>query len=353
MPAYGASATVLIEPQGVFRFGLHPASVGHVAPLPGSDTLAGALLSAGALLGDDIRSVLEEAAAGEPPFLVSSAMPHLDGRAPFVPRPQRLRPRRTERDESEEGDRKPLKRVAYVELPLVRWYQGEQPPFSVWGPLMLAGPRRPAGAPWEAGTIPGVTVDRVSGASALYHHAMVGYADGRPVATAPQRRGAPERLPRLRWAVHLLARDAEVLALVERWLHLLALTGIGGRRSRGAGSFAFELRTPALVPLAAEPRGLSLSWIAPRPEEADGQLFHPRPEFGYRADERFGWISSPWRGSERTKRVLMLGEGSYLNPSLTAPVGRLVDVTPQSGRDPHPVYRWGFGLFLDETDGGG
>jgi CRISPR/Cas system CSM-associated protein Csm4 (group 5 of RAMP superfamily) len=350
MPPYGVSATVVIEPRGVFRFGVHPASPGHVAPLPASDTLFGALLSAGALLGDDIRSLLAASADGDPPFLLSSAMPHIEGRAPFVPRPQRLRPVDAADEEPGEVERKQLKRVAYVELPLLAWYRGEEARFSIWGPLMLSGEHRLAGAPWEAGTIPGVTVDRLSGASALYHHAMVAYADGRPVATAPQRRGHPERLPHLRWAIHILARDGSVLSLLERWLHLLSLTGIGGRRSRGGGSFTFELRTPSLLPLSERPRGLSLSWVAPRGDETEQGLFHSDPDFGYRADERFGWIASPWRGSERSRRLLMLAEGSYLNPELPAPVGSLVDVTPDSGREPHPVYRWGFGLFLDESE---
>jgi CRISPR type III-A-associated RAMP protein Csm4 len=139
-----------------------------------------------------------------------------------------------------------------------------------------------------------------------------------------------------------------MLDLIHRWLTLLALTGIGGRRSRGAGTFQVERREPALLPLAAEPRGPLLSWVSPRPDEVERGLFHPERRFGYRLDERFGWISSPFWLSERSRRVLMVAEGSYLSPALPAPVGQLVDVTPGDPGPRHRVYRFGFGLFLDE-----
>lgn len=165
---------------------------------------------------------------------------------------------------------------------------------------------------------------------------------------AARQRARTATLPRLRWAVHVLARDVPTVDLIHRWLELLALTGIGGRRSRGAGTFRVERHEPALLPLTPEPRGLLLSWLSPRPEEVSAGLFHPNTRFGYRTDERVGWISSPFWLSERSRRVLMVAEGSYVAPTLPAPVGRLVDVTPGEPGDRHRVFRYGFGLFLDE-----
>jgi CRISPR/Cas system CSM-associated protein Csm4 (group 5 of RAMP superfamily) len=355
MAEFTATATFLLEPVGRFRFGSHPANPGHLDALPGSDTLAGALLSAAALLHDGVEELIARGRAGDPPFLISSALPHLDGRTPFVPRPHRLRPPAEAGAPAPpagqpETERKAIKRVSHVEVGALPWLDGRPLDVTVWGPLLCRGPAPAVGDPWERATIPGVTLDRASGASALYHHAMVAYADGRArTGRVARGRAAREATPsRLRWAVHVLAQERATVDLIHRWLSLLALTGIGGRRSRGAGTFQVERHEPALLPLTPEPRGLLLSWVSPRPDEVERGLFHPAQRFGYRLDERFGWINSPFWLSERSRRVLMVAEGSYLSPSLPAPVGRLVDVTPGDPGPRHPVFRFGFGLFLDE-----
>lgn len=356
MAQYTATATFLLEPAGRFRFGSHPANPGHLEPLPASDTLFGALTSAAAMLQDGVEELVARCAAGDPPFLLSSALPHLDERTPLVPRPYRLRVTAGGRpapggDESPaEAQRKALKRVTHVELAALPWVDGQAVQVAAWGPLLLRGRAPATGGPWERFTVPGVTVDRVSGASALYHHAVFAYAAGHAGGGAPPGTPRPRapHLPRLRWAVHVLAQERSTLDLIQRWFELLALTGIGGRRSRGTGTFRLERREPALVPLSAEPRGLLLSWVSPRPDEVERGLFHPDRRFGYRLDERFGWISSPFWLSERTRRVLMVAEGSYLSPALAGPVGRVVDVTPGEPGDRHRVMRYGFGLFLDE-----
>ncbi len=348
MPAYRAAATFVLTPRGHFRFGSHPAAPEEASPLPASDTLFGALVWAASLLGDGPEELLEACRSGEPPFLLSSAMPHVDGRQPFVPRPQRWRAAEEEDEAAPSG--KAFKRATHVELPLLRWYAGERMEAAAWGPLVLAGSSPPPAAPWRADTIPGVTVDRVSGASALYNQTMVAFAESRE--RPPSRRaGMPAlQLPAVHWAIHVLATDEAVLARIERWLQLLSLTGVGARRSRGGGAFSFARRDP-LLPLSAEPRGIALSWIAPRPDEVSRGLAHPDRSLGYRVDERFGWSSSPWWLSERSRRVLMVAEGSYLSPELAAPVGQLVDVTPGEPEGRHRLYRYGFGLFLDEEAG--
>jgi CRISPR/Cas system CSM-associated protein Csm4 (group 5 of RAMP superfamily) len=354
MAVFSTTATFLLEPVGRFRFGSHPANPGHLEPLPASDTLFGALVYAAALLHDGVEELIAQCIAGDPPFLLSSVLPHLDEHAPLVPRPYRLRAAESEQPPPAAGagepevQRKVVKRVSHVELTALPWLDGQALEVAVWGPLLLRRPAPAWGAPWERATIPGVTVDRASGASALYHHALFAYARSAAVHAPTALHQRAVRLPRLRWAVHVLARDTGTVDFIHRWFELLALTGIGGRRSRGAGTFQVERREPALLHLTAEPRGLLLSRVSPRPDEVDRGLFHPQQRFGYRIDERFGWISSPYWLSERSRRVLMIAEGSYLSPALSSPVGRLVDVTPGDPGDRHRVFRYGFGLFLDE-----
>lgn len=339
----------------MFHFGAHPANPGHISTLPSSDTIAGALLSAAALLGDDLRPVINDALNGVPSFLVSSALPDVEGMGPFIPRPQRLRPAAgvSQSDTSATVRAKQLKRAAYVELSLLDWYKGSEVTFSAWGPLLVSQEVPPPGSPWATATVPGVTIDRSSGASSLYHQAMVTYNPGKVLAAVKPRQRHSPKVPSVGWAIHLLARDEGVLTQLQRWFELLALTGIGGRRSRGAGTFEFEFVRPAILPVAAEPRGLSLSWVAPTPNQISLGPFHDDETLGYRVVQRPAWVSSPWRASQRTKLPLMVAEGSYFNPRLPRPVGSLVEVSPFGDRNPHPVYRWGFGLFLDESGGAG
>lgn len=346
MPEYRSTATFLLAPNGHFRFGTHPAAPESASPLPASDTLFGALMGAAALLGDAVDRVVDQFLDGAPPFLISSALPHLDGREPFVPRPQRWR----ERGNTDEvaPTQKGLKQAAYVELPVLRWYRGEPLETVAWGPLIITGTVAPLAPPWSVATIPGVTVDRVSGASALYHGTIASYGKGRSVARQ-RRAGLPEvHVPAVFWAVHVLAADDQALDRVHRWLDALSLLGIGGRRSRGTGTFRVERRQPSIIPLSAAPRGLSLSWVAPRRDEIERGVTHPNRTLGHRVDERVGWSSSPAWLAERSKRLRMFGEGSYLSPHLSPPVGRLVDVTPGPAEGRHRLFRYGFGLFLDE-----
>jgi len=347
MPEYRVGATFILSPRGHFRFGSHPAALEESAPLPASDTLFSALISAAAALGDGVEDVLAAYRRREPPFLISSAMPHVDRRAPFVPKPQRMRRLPSGEEEALSPTAKAFKRATHVELPLLRWYAGERMEASAWGPLVVAGSAPGASLPWQEETIPGVTVDRVSGASALYSQKVFAFQQG--YRSPVLRRAGTEALeiPRVRWAVHVLAVDEAALQQVHRWFAALSYLGLGGRRSRGSGTFDIAVEELQLSVTPA-PRGMALSWVAPRDDELRRGLVHPDRERGYRVDERFGWSSSPWWLSERSRRVLMVAEGSYLSPELPPPVGQLVDLTPGASNGRHPLYRYGFGLFLDE-----
>lgn len=339
-------ACYLLRPQGALRFGAHPDDLTSARAFPASDTLFGALIWA-AQVADGAQLAaewLERFRSGDPPVLLSSALPYLEREGtPLVPRPQR-RPAFDEDSYSrEDWDPKALKRAEYVELPLLSlWRAGlpERPPAALGEALVTAdlaenlsartrrnnngsGPL----AIWSTVARPGVTLDRRTSASQVYSFAATSYGCA--------------------LAVYVLAESEDVLARLDRWLDVLGRTGIGGRRSRGLGAFSWE-RIASPLPLSAAPKGLTLSLVWPRRDELEAGALSPPHGFGYRLVDRRGWIASlPW-STERTRTVAMLGEGSYVNPSLRPVVGGLADVTPMDPRGRHPVFRYGLGLFLDE-----
>ena len=338
-------ACYLLRPHGPLRFGAHPDDLTSARAFPASDTLFGALTWAAQVVDGEQAAAawLERFTGGEPPVLLSSALPYVQPeRAALIPRPQR-RPAFNEDDaEREDWDPKALKRAEYIELPLLSmWRSGlpETPPVALDQALVtarLAGrlaerareakeDQRPA--IWRTVARPGVALDRRTSASQVYRYAATSYGCA--------------------LAVYALADSEETLARVERWFDVLARTGFGGRRSRGLGAFTWE-RIDSPLPLSAEPKGLALSLVWPRPDELKAAALSPPDGFGYRLVERRGWIASPRWSTERTRTVAMLGEGSYLNPALPPVVGGLADVTPPAPRGRHPVFRYGLGLFLDE-----
>lgn len=327
---YEHTALFLLRPRGPLRFGRHPDDLGAVSAFPCSDTLFGALVWTVELTRGQaqVAEWVAAFASGKPPFLMSSAFPYDDetGTA-FVPRPQRRR----EGEGETSGDRKLMKRVEFVDVRLVPWFAGKEMAVATWGTFCLGPPeiaRRLKGrVPWEIETVPGVAVDRISSASQVYSVSVTRYSCS--------------------LAVYVAAQTAEPLDEIEELFDVLCHLGIGGRRSRGAGWFTLERRRCDL-PLTPWPSGMSLSLIWPRPDELEAGALSPPGGLGYRIVERGGWISSPSWASERCRTVAMLGEGSYVSPHLEPPIGGMPDVTPANASGRHRVYRYGYGLFLDE-----
>ncbi len=278
--------------------------------------------------------------------MLSSALPYVaEAHAAFLPRPQR-RPAFDEDDGTTtraDWDPKTLKRAEFIELPLLSmWRTGlpERPPVALDEALVTGelydslarlsrngGARSQRPALWRTAARPGVTLDRRTSASQVYSISATSYACA--------------------LAVYVLAESETILSRLDRWLDVLARTGVGGRRSRGFGAFTWE-RVASPLPLSAAPKGLALSLIWPRRDELEAAALSPPAGYGYRIVDRRGWIASPPWSTERTRTVAMLGEGSYVNPALAPTVGGLADVTPAEPRGRHPVYRYGLGLFLDE-----
>lgn len=339
-------ACYLLRPQGPLRFGAHPDDLTSARGFPASDTLFGALMWA-AQVADGAQVAaewVERFRSGDPPVLLSSALPYLEReRTPLVPRPQR----RPAFDEDSYGrndwDPKALKRAEYVELPLLSlWRSGlpKQSPVALDEALVTADlatrlaaragrPAEPSPrtAIWRTASRPGVALDRSTSASQVYSYAATSYGCA--------------------LAVYVLAESVGALSRLDRWFNVLARTGIGGRRSRGLGAFSWE-RIASPLPLSPAPKGLALSLVWPRRDELEAGALSPPDGLGYRIIDRRGWIASPPWSTERTRTVAMLGEGSYVNPKLRPVVGGLADVTPPNHQGRHPVFRCGLGLFLDE-----
>lgn len=345
----------LLWPNGAFRLGAHPADLGQSRSFPASDTLFGAI--AWAMIArfgvERLERVLAQTLDGEPPFLVTSAMPLLrvDGRVEaLVPYPVR-RPSVTIEDPQ---DRKLFKRLAFVQKSLVPWLRqgaGDRPQRR--GNTLLSAElaarldSEAAGhsvlpsastAAWDAAHLrPHVAVDRHTGASNLFSAGYTIYA-----STSSLRTGM---------LVGVIPRAPDAIELISGCLDVLSHTGLGGKRSTGAGGFTWEW-SEAPVPVSLDPAdGPSLSMIWPRPDECDLRPLKAPPDCGYRLVERMGWVSSPdWHG-QLGRPVTMLGEGSFVNPDLRPVVGGLADVTPDPALvDRHPVYRWGLGTFLAEAE---
>jgi CRISPR type III-A-associated RAMP protein Csm4 len=327
MPAFEASATYYCEPRAPLRIGSHAEDLSRSQLLPSSDTLFGALAWAYAQLqGDAVAGFVDEFVRGEPPFLISSAMPATVDCRTLVPRPVRrwgLAPETL-------PDRKFLERTQYIDAALLPWLNGaEQRSLPTVTGGALVGTAWPAGRSWGTQSRPRVSVDRVSSASEIYaSDASTFHETG--------------------FVIHVLARDAQVLQGLDVLLGVLAEAGIGGERSIGHGQFGFK-RTESMVPLTETPRGLLLSMLWPTAANVRAGVLHAPDGHGYRLRDRMGWIASPDWATYRSRTVTMIAEGSHVNPTLHGPIGGMADVTPEvplEGR--HRVYRYGYGLFLDE-----
>jgi CRISPR type III-A-associated RAMP protein Csm4 len=327
----------VLWPQGRQHFGAHPADLSRSRPFPSSDTLFGALAwaiasSAGAVA---LQRWLDPFLAGDPPLLVTSVLPLTEGEAPRVLVPVPARRPAARQDQADPSLWKLLRGADYMDLDVLKWFHGAATAFRRADDcLLVGGDSPPLSPPWGEERRTHVAIDRVSGAAVPFDVSGTRVASEKPL--------------RAGMVVALLHRREEDLDLLERALDVLSATGIGGERSSGAGGFRWE-RAALRIPLSAEPRGALLSLCCPRPDELEGGALDGPQETGYRLVERSGWIASPdWPG-RRGRPVAMLAEGSYLSPLLRAPVGRMVDVTPETHPgDRHRVYRYGYGCFLDE-----
>jgi CRISPR-associated protein Csm4 len=196
-----------------------------------------------------------------------------------------------------------------------------------------------ATAIWQIESLPRVTVDRTSNASAYYEVGRVTYTPDAGLA--------------------LLVRFADPQAQqpFESLLSLLGDSGLGGRRSSGYGAFRWE-RGPALqldLP-AAGPRSVLLSRYVPHGDAELAALQNQAAS--YQLVDVHGWLYSVGKPAQRRAKLRMVAEGAVIAAAPEQVRGTLVDVRPvysahkphpQLGAGPgvdHPVYRSGLALTL-------
>lgn len=340
---FRVAASYFLSPGARLRAGSHAADLARAQPLPASDSLFGALawalqLTKGAAA---VEQWMARFAGGDPPFLLSSAFPATRALLTLVPRPIRRG-----HPPEELPDRKYLDDAVYIDAELLPWLAGGPGtlPLKHEGALIAEHKARELGwtapAPaalasppaWRTDERPRVTVDRITSRSEVYRSAATAFTGSAGLV------------------IHVLSESESELQALDELLAVLSETGIGGERSSGLGHFAWE-RLPPALPLSSEPAaGPLLSLLSPKPREVEMGVLNAPQGRGYRLVERSGWISSPSWSSHRSRSVVMLAEGSYISPHIASPAGNMADVTPAvplEGR--HPVYRYGFGLFLDEA----
>lgn len=371
-----------LDPRGPMHFGDRTGGVESTGDTCRADTLFSALCFAvletqGA---GRLEAMLADFRAGRPPFILTSAFPRV-GDIRLIPRPRLIRPLR-DGTESSSHDRlaprsaKILKKVRYFSWDIAcRSIGGGDivPPdggssetvggagdpdggFSIWfssaeqrrlalsgtgngpdgGLWRRRGPSLERIEPWwhsgGASRVPRVLVDRVTGASTLFHSARLVFRQGS--------------------GLHVIFRwhDETWRPAVEGALKFLGDTGIGGERAVGHGQFTIGSIEDVDIPVPAEANGfVTLSPYCPTLSEighhlADGVL---GPGASWELGIHGGWIGVPGVAL-RQSTVTMVSEGSSLclpvdaDPS-SAIFGQLHDVTPRPRElVPHPIYRYGY-----------
>ncbi len=272
---------IFLEPRGAYRHELH------------SDTLFGLICWAIRQVCSEARLVelLEGFAAGQPPFLISSAFPCAkDGKAwkPFLPRPL-LPPPELDKPDKEEAQRlKRYKRLRYIPADhfkqFLRGGYSERSYYAsdVWENLAAPVPR-PTDRLHS-------TIDRLSGTT-----------DGEGTLFA--------RLEYRTAGLFFLLRGEEA-GLVVQALRFLYDFGWGGGNSVGYGHFAAtEGESPLGEPVAGPDRFMTLSLYYPRPDE----LEHFRGgEAWYELSVRKGKVGGHFlhAGDFWKRSVLMFAPGS-------------------------------------------
>jgi len=138
-------------------------------------------------------------------------------------------------------------------------------------------------------------------------------------------------------------KNANIEKKLKSAIYLLVDEGIGGDRTCGKGFFYKpEFKEISFDPINSSNAFYSLSLYYPTESEAQ------EIDFGksyYNLLERKGYIFSLGGKSIRRRSIRTFIEGSvfFSNKILS---GKLVDVTPDTYRNKHNVYRYGFAFFL-------
>lgn len=353
--------------------GIEQESTRHTLP---ADTLYAALVSASASVGPPPEAWGRAFTVPEAvPFLLGSAFPYAGG-VRFYPLPMV--------DLAKWGlpigDSKRLKRIAFVSEEIWRrMVRGQsleglfpvegkaaQGAFLQGGALWLtceeiarlpeevrsvvgpSGGRHPRAVEalrymkvYSVQRAPRVTVDRLQRGSAIFYTGRLFFSAGCglwfPVAWRQPEAPADEGLT---WR-----------AAFERALSILADGGLGGDRAAGLGGFTWAVGGEGEWPEPTPGAPMTLvSRYHPREEETPAAF--EGKAVRYRLTWMAGYLLAPGQAAQRRRGVRFVEEGSILTAQ-GVPMGEIVDVRPQVGNFPHPIWRYGLalGVPMEVCDG--
>lgn len=352
-----------LAPRGPMHFGGRGAGVDGASVTCPADTFFGAVCHA--VRERDGRAALEAMldrfVHRDPPFLLSSLLPRV-GSVRLVPRPMVATRQDPTASMPTEGVRKQGKRLRYLSWDLARraldgeavpapsasngtvvggdgaplrgyqaWFTPEERARLVADNLWTADGGR-VERWWQSGRdarVPRVTVDRITGASEIFHAGRVLFRPGCGLYLL------------VRW------RDDSWRPRLNAILEILGDSGIGGERAIGHGQFDVSDAIDIEEPDASTADGfVTLAPYCPTDAEIDSNILR-RPS-AWDLGTHGGWMGTPGVAL-RQRTVTMLAEGSALYaPTIAAGAvvfGHAVNVTPEAFRSQpafHEVYRYGY-----------
>lgn len=344
---------ITLAPKGSFHIG-EPVGIERQAVLTHipADTLFAALCTAWAQGGEDVTALLSYFMPGSaPPLFLTSAFPclyrHVDGKPQsvlrFYPRPM---VKIVASKEAIDAAGKDLKKAAWVSEQLFQHLCAGKSvekalgnecfgPGGVWVTpedlLEDSTQRRRNAEPtalrldaegrlkplWKQWDVPRVTLDRVTGASTLYHIGRVTLAEN----------------------VGLWFAARGDVSLLRGALDRLADSGLGGLRSTGHGAFTWGWTEEDIQATGNSGYGVTLARYAPCGKDEVRQTLQ-QPHAAYSLVSVGGWCVDDAQHAWRRQAVRMISEGSVIGIP-HASLGQLVDVAPKSVMN-RPVYRYGY-----------
>lgn len=176
---------------------------------------------------------------------------------------------------------------------------------------------------WDEQLTPRVSIDRISNASNIYHIGRTVFAPGCGL-----------------WFIAEMMDDA-VQAWFENILNHLQDEGIGGERSAGYGSFAWERMSSPCQPSIDSDYVMLLSRYHPTSKELQNSVLVG--EFtSYELVDVGGYVTPIGEPARKRQRVRLIEAGSIVRGGIT---GQLVDVSP-TGFQSYAVYRSGIALAI-------
>ncbi|MDX1919092.1 MAG: type III-A CRISPR-associated RAMP protein Csm4 [Candidatus Caenarcaniphilales bacterium] len=303
-----------------------------------------------------VSDFLEGFISGKPPFLLSDLFPY-KGEKVLFPKPKLpFRERRIEKcDEDNTPDKKKLKKISEgfrnapknccdntpdkKKLKKIPFLSAENLKLFLQGDdLNLNSPEVNTAAIWQIEYYPQVSISREGNPPDPYSVVYLSYAKDAGL-----------------WGL-IEFRDTSFAPLIRQVIEFLGEeSGIGGKRSTGAGRFKlFWQENPSTLDQIFEgwkrinslSDSQSFQLLLSLTNAKDSQEAAIIKESTYELVTRKGFLYSAdpdWGEPVKKRAVCMIQAGSVLS----APIqGRLVDVTPtlKSRTPPHKIYRYGYAL---------